>query len=221
MLLVLAVSSFGINACNTSTSTSQGTDTTASNVYPIDSMSMDSNNMMDTGMKPIGFMSAMEPSMRKMQSIQMTGDFDQDFANMMIEHHQGAIDMARVELVKGKNKKMMAMAQSILSKQTAEQKQFREILKSFKPSGMKHGEGVLQKSMTGMSKAMKSIPMSGNIDKDFAAMMIPHHEAAVSMFKMEQENGMNIKLKDMAQKGIKDQQREIAEFKAWLSANSK
>lgn len=40
------------------------------------------------------------------------------------------------------------------------------------------------------------------------------------MSKMDLKNGMDSKLKQMAQKGITDQQKEIQEFKTWLSANN-
>ena len=53
------------------------------------------------------FMQAMNASMermdRQMASAPMNGDVDHDFAAMMIPHHQGAIDMAKAELIYGKD----------------------------------------------------------------------------------------------------------------------
>jgi uncharacterized protein (DUF305 family) len=49
-----------------------------------------------------------------------TGDADVDFARMMIPHHQGAIDMARVELAQGKDPTLRAMAQDIVKAQEGE-----------------------------------------------------------------------------------------------------
>ncbi len=66
---------------------------------------------------------------------------------------------------------------------------------------------------------MKSMQMSGNVDKDFATMMISHHEDGMAMQKMEVKNGMADKLKQMAQKGITEHQKEISEFKEWLSSH--
>jgi uncharacterized protein (DUF305 family) len=44
---------------------------------------------------------------------------------------------------------------------------------------------AMQLSMTRMDSGMKSAPMNGNVDHDFAAMMMPHHEGAIDMAKAE------------------------------------
>jgi uncharacterized protein (DUF305 family) len=49
-----------------------------------------------------------------------TGDADHDFASAMIPHHQGAIDMARVELLYGKDPVLRRMAQEIIVTQQQE-----------------------------------------------------------------------------------------------------
>ncbi len=70
------------------------------------------------------FMQAMEVSMktmdREMASAPMNGDADHDFAVMMLPHHQGAIDMAKVELSFGKDPVMRRLAQGILVEQQSE-----------------------------------------------------------------------------------------------------
>jgi Domain of unknown function (DUF305) len=48
-------------------------------------------------------MESMARMRRDMQNASMTGDPDHDFAAMMIPHHQGAIDMAKAELLYGKD----------------------------------------------------------------------------------------------------------------------
>ncbi len=47
-------------------------------------------------------------------------EFDQLFLTMMIEHHQGAIEMAKTEQSDGKNADAIALAEQIESAQTAE-----------------------------------------------------------------------------------------------------
>ena len=70
------------------------------------------------------FMRAMHGSMermdRQMASAPMNGNADHDFASMMIPHHQGAIDMAKAELLYGKDPVMRRLAQEILVDQQSE-----------------------------------------------------------------------------------------------------
>jgi len=50
----------------------------------------------------------------------VTGDQDRDFAKMMIAHHQGAIDMARVQLARGKDPALRKMAGEVIAVQQRE-----------------------------------------------------------------------------------------------------
>ena len=59
---------------------------------------------------------------------------------------------------------------------------------------------------------------TGNIDQDFAAMMIPHHQAAIDMAVAELRYGSNPQLKRIAQEIIVDQQQEIAAMRMAVGA---
>lgn len=65
-----------------------------------------------------------------------------------------------------------------------------------------------------MHQAMMMEP-SGDADKDFAMMMIPHHEGAIEMAKLELQYGKDPQLRAMAEKIIAAQEAEIAELKKW------
>jgi uncharacterized protein (DUF305 family) len=56
----------------------------------------------------------------KMAGMTMTGNHDVDFAQMMRIHHQGAIDMAEMELKNGKDASMRKMAQEVIKAQKKE-----------------------------------------------------------------------------------------------------
>ena len=58
--------------------------------------------------------------MHKDMSIAPSGDPDRDFAAMMIPHHQGAVDMAKLELQFGKNPVLRRLAQGIIVEQLQE-----------------------------------------------------------------------------------------------------
>ena len=67
---------------------------------------------------------SMMSGMDNMQKMQMSGDTDRDFAMMMKIHHQGAVDMAQMELAHGKSPAMKAMAQKIIAAQKKEIAEF-------------------------------------------------------------------------------------------------
>lgn len=209
LLLSVISALFFFTACNdgTKTSTIVG-DTTAPKRTSIHDKEM---------MKP------MDDMMSTMNSIQITGAFDIDFANMMIAHHQGAIGMAEIELSKGSDEKIKKMAQQIISRQKAEQTRLRDIVKNYESSQIKRdtieNHHQLQDAMANTIVRMKGLFMTGATDKDFVMMMIPHHESSNEMFKSELEHGKNKQLKQMAQKGIAVQKRELDEFQVWFFEN--
>ena len=76
---------------------------------------------MQSGAKGGGDMQqSMMGGMERMQKMTMSGETDKDFAMMMKIHHQGAIDMAQMELAHGKSPAMKAMATQIIAAQKKE-----------------------------------------------------------------------------------------------------
>lgn len=211
-LAVLAAGLFFMAACNDSTEEKAMTNDTANTTSTATTGQKSPNQ--DTARQSADVMKPMNDMMERMQSMQMTGDFDVDFANMMVEHHQGALDMSQIEVSHGKNEKVKAKAQEIIAKQQKEQQDLKNFVASYKPSGMKHGEGELQKSMTKAMDKAKAMKMTGDVDKDFVEMMILHHQHGIEMSKMEIKNGMSAKLKQMTKKGIASQEKDIKELQS-------
>ena len=67
---------------------------------------------------------SMMGGMDAMHKMQMSGDTDKDFAMMMKVHHQGAVEMAEMELAHGKSPVMKAMAKKIIAAQKKEIAEF-------------------------------------------------------------------------------------------------
>ena len=61
------------------------------------------------------------------------------------------------------------------------------------------------------------IKPTGNVDRDFAAMMIPHHQGAIDMAKALLRYGHNEQLRRIAQEIIVDQEQEIAVMRLALN----
>ena len=70
-------------------------------------------------------MQSMEKMNRDMMGAPMTGDPDRDLVTMMMPHHQGAIDMARIYLRDGKDPAIRKMAQKIIVDQEREIREFK------------------------------------------------------------------------------------------------
>ncbi|OAF10872.1 DUF305 domain-containing protein [Bradyrhizobium neotropicale] len=67
-------------------------------------------------------------------------------------------------------------------------------------------------AMTKMMNDMAAKP-TGDIDRDFVAMMTPHHQGAIDMAVIELRYGKNEQLRRIAQEIIVDQMQEIAAMK--------
>ncbi len=76
---------------------------------------------------------------------------------------------------------------------------------------IQENDAAMTKMMAGMD-----VKPSGDVDQDFAAMMIPHHQGAIDMAIAELRYGRNEQLKRIAQEIIVDQQQEIAAMRLAL-----
>jgi glutaredoxin len=87
-------------------------------------------------------------------------------------------------------------------------------------SGMQMGHAASpagQSFMIGMEKMNRdmNMPMTGDADKDFVAMMIPHHQGAIDMAKTHLQYGKDPMLRQMSEDIVKAQEGEIAVMRDW------
>lgn len=172
--------------------------------------SHDDNRMMDT----------MHAIMDRMMAMPMTNDPEIDFAKMMIMHHQGAMNMANVQLQEGKNDSLKRTAQKIIREQQMEIQQFQTILTTLTVDNT--DMEYMMEQMEGMKKMDKAIDVqliTGDIDNDFATLMIWHHQSAIDDASGYLHHGNNAQLKTIANNIIKAQTMEIQELSDWLIAN--
>jgi uncharacterized protein (DUF305 family) len=72
-----------------------------------------------------------------MASVAPSGDSDVDFVRMMLPHHQAAIDMAKAQLLYGKDPQMRRLAQEIITDQQSEIELMQLWLKQHRPTSGK------------------------------------------------------------------------------------
>ncbi len=91
-------------------------------------------------------------SMQKMDvamgSVEPSGNDDVDFTRLMLPHHQAAIDMARAELLCGKDPQMRRLAQEIITDQQSEIELMQLWLKQHGPNS----EKIDQRPASGVNK---------------------------------------------------------------------
>jgi uncharacterized protein (DUF305 family) len=75
-------------------------------------------------------------------------------------------------------------------------------------------------AMTMMDQGM-AITYSGDADKDFVAGMIPHHQGAIDMAKVELQYGKDPQLRKLAGDVVAAQQKEIAFMRSWQAKHAK
>ena len=84
---------------------------------------------------------------------------------------------------------------------------------------MAHSKGShdLHKAMAEGMQEMHSMKMSGDMDHDFASMMIHHHEQAIAMSKAQLNSGKDAQVKRKATEIIAASEKDIAELNKWMA----
>lgn len=73
----------------------------------------------------------------------------------------------------------------------------------------------MMSAMDKMSRDMAAVPMTGDADRDFTAMMIPHHQGAIDMARYELANGKDPAMRKLARNIVTAQEKEIAAMRGW------
>jgi hypothetical protein len=79
---------------------------------------------------------------------------------------------------------------------------------------------AMMAQMHAMHEATNRVQVTGNVNRDFVALMVPHHQAAVDMARTYLESGNDPELRQLAEHIIAEQQAEIAQMEALARAHS-
>lgn len=78
---------------------------------------------------------------------------------------------------------------------------------------------AMMAGMQQMNQAMSAAPMTGDPDRDFVAMMMPHHQGAIDMARVELRYGKDARLRRLAHAVVAAQRTEIAEMRRWQASH--
>ena len=154
-------------------------------------------------------------------------DADVMFAQMMLPHHEQAVEMSEMLLAKDDVPAEVAeFAQRVIDAQGPEIERMNDMLTAWEAEpladaedmdGMDHGSGA------GMSGMMSEEDMSALEDAQGAGaaqlyleQMTVHHEGAVEMAQEQIEQGQNPQAVELARQVVADQEAEIAEMEQML-----
>lgn len=80
--------------------------------------------------------------------------------------------------------------------------------------------GPMSAAMMQMMATMAAAPSTGDADRDFVAMMIPHHQGAIDMARFELAHGHDPAMRKLAQDVVAAQESEIATMTAWRKVHA-
>ena len=182
----------------------------------------DMDGMMDETVTP-GGMGDME------QEMAGAIEFDQAFIDMMVPHHEGATEMARIAQERAEHPEIREMANAIVAAQEPEIALMREWRQQWYGSSdtPSMSEMPMVGGMAGMAdpetmdmaaevEALRNAPEP--FDLAFIDAMIAHHESAIEAARLGLEQSTRPEVTDLAQAIIEGQQREIDQLRAWREA---
>jgi uncharacterized protein (DUF305 family) len=138
------------------------------------------------------------------------------FLQMMIPHHQQAIDISNLAMKSSQDPELLALAKIIARDQAAEIKQMKAWLKD---AGASEDMGHSMDGMGGMLSADELSALQAASGKEFDILwltgMTDHHDGAIHMTQMI-EDARNSEIKAFGEKVIADQSAQIKQMKAML-----
>jgi uncharacterized protein (DUF305 family) len=148
------------------------------------------------------------------------------FAQGMIPHHAQAIVMSKMAVQRAVSPQVKDLAARIQAAQQPEIDQMSGFLRAWNapvpstnnPMGGMMGQmhGAMPGMMSGGQMQQLGQDSGAAFDRMFLEMMISHHQGAITMAKTELSNGQNPDARQLAQRIIDAQQREITEMQNLL-----
>ena len=196
---------------------------------------------------PTNMMGALHSMAQTSLALPPTGELDVYFAQLMRENHRAAVAMSALELQQGRDPALRQLAEELnhahqqlilgldsairrlqarpagFPEHTVGSEQFAKLLSAategLSPAAhqtITQAEGGPGSPNLGLREYHEDAG-TGSIDRDFAVLLVPHHQNSIQLAQAELEYGQDKDLEKAAYLIIRDQQREINQAQAWLA----
>jgi uncharacterized protein (DUF305 family) len=141
---------------------------------------------------------------------------DRAFIDAMVPHHQGAIAMAEVALKNAEHEEIKELSRNIVSTQQSEIEELKSIKKEeFGTPNVPMEMSSQQMRGMGMMMDPQRLSKREPFNKAFIDAMIPHHQSAIYMSQLAQEESKIPEIKELAENIVDAQKREIEQMMQW------
>lgn len=169
---------------------------------------------------------------------------DRHFIEQMIPHHEDAVAMAQLALVRAQHPELRYLAQNVITTQTAEIEQMRAWYRQWygeevptagdgalrgrggapgggmmggpgTRGGMMMGPGGIRSGMMMDTTDLEALEAAAEFDKEFIEQMVPHHRMGVMMAQMVLARTDRPELRELARDIIEGQTAEIEQMRDW------
>lgn len=144
-------------------------------------------------------------------------DAGQSWAKKMIEHHDGAIAMARIMLDRKPGADVAKMARESIDKNQKDIADIRKLLKDGSPN--QRSADLYRPAMMDMQQHMMAAK-GADASETFVRKMLEHHQGAVAMSDVALKNGVSGALRSQVEKTKKMNQDDAKMTEAMLGGKS-
>lgn len=158
---------------------------------------------------------------------EMDSSLDLMFIDMMVPHHQGAVEMARIALERAEHPEVKEMANAIIASQEEEIALMRGWKQEWAGTSDTPPMSAMpmMEAMEGMGGSGHPMDMQAEVDAlknapepfDLAYIdaMVPHHQSAIDAAEMVLETATHEEIREIAKQVIAEQQKEIDQMIEW------
>jgi uncharacterized protein (DUF305 family) len=139
---------------------------------------------------------------------------DRAFVAGMVPHHEAAVEMAELAKERGESEFVTSLADDIVRTQSEEIHTMEDTDAELADAGVEVGDLGLSEAEMAVEHDMSALEAAKPFDRAFIDMMVPHHQGAIRMARVELEEGENADFMELARQIIDAQSREINEMNA-------